>query len=119
MIPHADPMKAQHESISKTIEADFITVLDASVFWLLPVAFSPTRSMGHDHCDRERPIHIQLGATMGSRNSDAQAQTRMSIFFSDVDATDSYCNNLFVPSATFEIHACDLQALWQEESGTH
>lgn len=33
----------------------------------------------------------------------------------DVDATDRYCNNLFVPSATFEIHACDLQALWQEE----
>lgn len=52
---------------------------------------------------------------MGSRNSNAYAQIRMSIFFSNVDATDSYCNNLFVPSATFEIHACDLQALWQEE----
>lgn len=33
MIPHADPMKAQDESMSKTIEADFITVLDASVFY--------------------------------------------------------------------------------------
>lgn len=72
--------------------------------------------MGHDHCDRERPIHVQLGATMGSsRNSNAYTQIRMSILFSDVDATDSYCSNLFVPSATFEMHACDLQALWQEE----
>lgn len=54
--------------------------------------------MGHDH------------------SSNAYAQIRMSIFFSDVDATDSCCNNLLlrVPSAALEIYACDLQALWQE-----
>lgn len=33
MVPHADPMKAQEESMSKTIEADFITVLGVSVFY--------------------------------------------------------------------------------------
>lgn len=98
MIPHADPMKDHRGRLHHC---------PRRVRLLLPVAFSPTRSMGHDHCDRERPIHVQLGATMGSRNSNAYTQIRMSIFFSDVDATDSYCNSLFVPSATFEIHACD------------
>lgn len=65
--------------MSKTIEADFITVLDAPVFY----------SQWLSHSQGRWAMTIATGKGLftpnqGSRNSNAYAQIRMSIFFSDV-----------------------------------